>query len=129
MLLHATPLHATGLLAIGLLASAPRAHAWDADASVIPSFTDVATVTTTGGASSAAAVNDGDDQTSWQSDSCFPTGFLTRADLNPIADACASGGCTVTDQARSMAPAGDLPESVNSMVLRFSTAGGVQVAR
>jgi serine/threonine-protein kinase ATR len=84
------------LLATGLLVSVPRAYAWDADAGVIPSFTDLATVTTTGGASSAAAVNDGDDQTSWQSDSCFPTGFLTRTDLNPIADACASGNCTVT---------------------------------
>ena len=43
------------LLATGLLVSVPRAYAWDADAGVIPSFTDLATVTTTGGASSAAA--------------------------------------------------------------------------
>lgn len=82
------------LLFLPCLAS--PAYAWDADAGVIPSFTDVATVTTTGGTGSAAAVNDGDDQTAWQSDSCFPTGFLTRADLNPIAGACAAGRCTIT---------------------------------
>ena len=32
------------LLATGLLVSVPRAYAWDADAGVIPSFTDLATV-------------------------------------------------------------------------------------
>lgn len=78
------------------------AFAFDPDAGVIPSFTDTGTVTVSSNSSTANAVIDGDDQTQWTSDSCFPTGFLSRADLNPIAGACASGTCTgATDAAEA----------------------------
>lgn len=77
----------------------PLARAWDADAGVVRSLTDGATVTANSNASDAARVLDGDDNTAWASEACFPTGFLSRTDLNPLLDQCAAGGCTLTGTA------------------------------
>jgi len=81
--------------ALGALLAASPALAWDPDAGVVPSLTSGATLSATSG-TSLSLVLDGLDDTHWTSDSCFPQGFLTRADLNPALGACTGGGCTLS---------------------------------
>jgi hypothetical protein len=70
------------------------ALAWNPDAGVIPSWTADATATATTNAADAGRVLDGDLNSQWTSGACFPTGFLSRDDLNPLAGACAAGRCS-----------------------------------
>ncbi len=83
------------MLSLTALLSLP-ALAWDPDAGLIPPWTDEATVETSSNPDLSERVLDGDDNTNWTSGSCFPSGFLSRAELNPLALACAAGRCTLS---------------------------------
>lgn len=80
-------------LLLGLLPLSSPALAWDPDAGVIVPFTRHAPVTVTSNPDDAPNTVDGNTSTFWQSGACLPTGFLERADLNLLFDACSLGAC------------------------------------
>ncbi len=75
-----------------LLALLPVALAWNPDAGVIPSLTDGAAPFGTGNAAALPNILDGDVNTHWQSDACYPTGWLSRPDLDVALGLCATAG-------------------------------------
>ncbi|MEO1076172.1 MAG: discoidin domain-containing protein [Bacteroidota bacterium] len=85
-----------GVAVVFSLVQGPAAFAqWDADAGLVASHTDAATVTATSITGSGLAnVHDGDIATQWQSGACYPTGFISRDDTNVLLGACADGRCT-----------------------------------
>ncbi|XP_013381729.1 uncharacterized protein LOC106152620 [Lingula anatina] len=84
------------LVFIYIMVASPIVASWNPDAGYVPSLTAGGTPHTTSNPSRADKIMDGDDQTHWQSGSCFPRGFTSRPDLNALYNACALQKCSVT---------------------------------
>ncbi|PNH07564.1 Replication factor C subunit 3 [Tetrabaena socialis] len=53
-------------------------------------------------------ITDGNDNTQWQSDACYPTGFTSRPAMNPLLNRCTqAGGCTASAGSRDLANSTD----------------------
>ncbi len=82
---------------VPLLALTLPALAWNPDAGVIPSLTDAATPFGTSNPDALPSIVDGNTATHWQTGACYPTGWLSRPDLDLALGRCATAGtCTGT---------------------------------
>ncbi len=80
-----------------ILALTLPALAWNPDAGVIPSLTDRATPWGTSNPGALPNIVDGNTQTHWQTGACYPTGWLSRPDLDLALGRCAvASACTGT---------------------------------
>ncbi len=71
-----------------------NAHAqWDADAGLVPSWTDAATISVSAaGSNDPLLMTDGDDQTQWLSTNPLPQNYIARADQNVLLQQAAALG-------------------------------------
>ena len=66
---------------------------WDPDAGLVAPMSKGATAEASSSTSNPGNALDRDTDTHWQSGACWPTGFISRPELNAVLNSCAEGKC------------------------------------